>query len=186
MKRSFSMAIDSTPYEFHDHPRAAVRFVVLATIVVLMFALAAAFPGHTARQGSIRGVTDDCDSPSCVSPRQVLTTDEARQMKRYLGDHALLVDIRGAADAPAGLALGSDLRVPFMEPVVASIPGSGANDSQMEFRIDFAPNVDEALRAAHMRHGQPVILMSPFTERAVLAALLLQERGYTRIYVTHD
>jgi hypothetical protein len=81
--------------------------------------------------------------------------------------------------------LGSDVQVPFMEPVVASIPGNGP-DSQMEFRIDFAPNVDDALRAAHMRHGQPVILMSPSTDRAVLAALLLQERGYTRIYVTHD
>jgi rhodanese-related sulfurtransferase len=116
---------------------------------------------------------------------QIVTTEEALQMKRYLGDHALLVDIRAAAEAPAGLALGSDVQVPFMEPVVASMPGNGA-DSQMEFRIDFGPNVDEALRAAHMRHGQPVILMSPFTERAVLAALLLQERGYSKIYVTRD
>lgn len=180
------MSIDNAHYQFPDHPATAVRFVVIATIVALMFALAAAFPGHTARHSSIRGVTDDCDSPSCVSTRQIVTTDEARQMKRYLGDRALLVDIRGAAEAPAGLALGSDVQVPFMEPVVASIPGNGVNDSQMEFRIDFAPNVDEALRAAHMRHGQPVILMAPSTERAVLAALLLQERGYTKIYVTHD
>jgi hypothetical protein len=180
------MSIDNTHYQFHDHPGSAVRFVVIATLVVLVFALAAALPGRSASQVSVRGVTADCDAPSCVSTRQVVTTDEALQMKRYLGDRALLVDIRGAADAPAGLALDSDVRVPFMEPVVASIPGSGAIDSQMEFRIDFGPNVDEALRAAHMRHGQPVILMSPFTERAVLAALLLQERGYTKIYVTHD
>jgi hypothetical protein len=47
------------------------------------------------------------------------------------------VDIRAAAEAPAGLALGSEVQVPF-------------------------------------------------TERAVLAALLLQGRGYTRIYVAHD
>ncbi|HEX7558904.1 MAG TPA: hypothetical protein VF386_06885, partial [Usitatibacter sp.] len=118
--------------------------------------------------------------------RQIVTTDEALQMKRYLGDHALLVDIRATAETPAGLGLGSDVQVPFVEPVVASNAGNAASDSQMEFRIDFGPNVDEALRAARMRHGQPVILMSPSTERAVLAALLLQERGYTKIYVTHD
>jgi hypothetical protein len=180
------MAIDTTPYEFHDHPVATVRFVVIAAIVVLMFALAAALPGHTSRQSLIRGISDDCDSPSCVSSRQVVTTDEARQIKRYLGDRALLVDIRGAAEAPAEPAFGSDVQVPFMEPVVASAPGTGVRDSQMEFRIDFGPDVDEALRAARMRHDQPVILMSPFTERAVLAALSLQERGYTKIYVTRD
>lgn len=180
------MSIDNTHYEFPDHPKAAVRFVVIITIAALAFALAAAFPGHTARQGSILGVTDDCDSPSCLSTRQIVTTDEALQMKRYLGANALLVDIRSSAEASTGLGLGSDARVPFVAPVVASNAGDGASDSQMEFRIDFGPNVDEALRAAHMRHGQPVILMSPFTERAVLAALLLQERGYTKIYVTRD
>ena len=180
------MAMDTTPYEFHDRPMATVRFVVIAAIVVLAFALAAALPGHTSHLSSIRGVSGDCGSPSCVSTRQVVTMDEARQIKRYLGDRALLVDIRGVAEASAEPALGSDVQVPFMEPVVASTPGTGTRDSQMEFRVDFGPNVDEALRAAHMRHGQPVILMSPFTERAVLAALSLQERGYTTIYVTRD
>ncbi|MGZ5080318.1 MAG: hypothetical protein ACXWHZ_12785 [Usitatibacter sp.] len=170
---------------FDDHP-TATRVIVVFSLFVLLFALAAAFPGRGAHQGPIRGVSDDCDSPSCVSTRQIITTDEARQIKRYLGDHALLVDIRATAEAPAGLLLGSDAQVPFMEPAASSTPGNGAKEAPMEFRIDFGTNVDEALFAAHMRHDQPVILMSPPTERAVLAALLLQERGYTRIYVTHD
>jgi len=180
------MAMDTTPYEFHDRPMATVRFVVIAAIVVLAFALAAALPGHTSHLSSIRGVSGDCGSPSCVSTRQVVTRDEARQIKRYLGDHALLVDIRGAAEAPAEPAPDSDVQVPFMEPVVASTPGTGVRDSQLESRIDFGPNVDKALRAARMRRDQPVILMSPFTQRAVLAALLLQERGYTKVYVARD
>lgn len=177
------MTIDNTHC---DDPPTATRILVVFTLFVLLFALAAAFPGRGARHGAISGVSDDCDSPSCVSTRQIVTTDEARQIKRYLGDHALLVDIRASAEAPAGLTLGSDVQVPFMEPVAASTPGNGAKEAPMEFRIDFAQNVDEALRAAHMRHGEPVILVSPSAERAVLAALLLQERGYTRIYVTHD
>jgi hypothetical protein len=37
-----------------------------------------------------------------------------------------------------------------------------------------------------MRHEEPVILMSPSAERGVLAALLLQERGYTQILVMKD
>lgn len=177
---------DSTHYESHDQPEFVSRLIMVISVMVLLFALAAAFPGRTAHQTSLRGVSDQCESPTCISPRQIITPKQAWHMKRALGNHALLVDIRAAAEAPAGLALGSDAQVPFMEPVVASDAVSGVLDSQMEFRIDFGPNVDQVLRAAHMRHEEPVILMSPSAERAVLAALLLQERGYTQILVMQD
>ena len=41
------MAIDTTPYEFHEHPRSALRFAALGVLVLLAFALAAAFPGRS-------------------------------------------------------------------------------------------------------------------------------------------
>jgi rhodanese-related sulfurtransferase len=168
------MSIDYTDYELIDHPRTIARFVIAMTIVALLFTLAAAMPSTTAEPSSVSGVSEHCKSAACLSPAQLMTPSEALRMKRRLGSHALLVDVRAKAEAPAGLAMGSDAQIPFMEVV---------NASGMEFRIDFAEKVDEALRAAHMGHDEPVILMSPSTERSVLAALLLQERGYTDIYV---
>src|SRR5258706_7071775 len=145
------MTIDNTHYETHDHPRTAMRFVMVVTLFALLFTLAASMPGRTANQGSMRDVSDDCQSPWCLSTRQIVTTDEARQMKRYLGDHMLLVDIRAAAEAPARLAPDGDAHVPFMEPAAAkgAAAGNGATHAQMEFRTDFGEKVDEALRAAH-------------------------------------
>lgn len=178
------MTIDSTHYE-HDHPRTAMRFVIVVSLFALLFTLAASLPGRTARQPSMPGVTEACESPACLSPRQLITAREARYIKG-LAHHALLVDIRAPAEAPARLALDSDAHVPFMEPAAATAAGNGGRDAQMEFRLDFGPNVDQVLRDAHMRHDDPVILMSPVPERAVLAALLLQERGYTRILVLRD
>jgi hypothetical protein len=174
---------DSTQYDSHDHPGFASRFIMVISVMVLLFALATAFPG-TAHQ--MRGVSDLCESPACVSTRQLISAKDAWRMKRERGDHALLVDIRAMAEAPAGLGLGSDAQVPFMEPVTDPALRGPGKDSQMEFRIDFGPNVDQVLRAAHMRHEEPVILMSPSLERSVLAALLLQERGYTQVLVMHD
>ena len=180
------MTIDNTHYETHDHPRTAIRFVMVVTLFALLFTLAAAMPGRTAHQGLMRGVSDDCESPTCLATRQFIAAKDAWRMKRQLGNRALLVDIRASAEARARLAPDGDVHVPFMEPMAASAAGNGATGERMEFRIDFGPNVDEALRAAHMGHDDHVILMSPSPERAVLAALLLQERGYTRILVMHD
>ena len=178
------MSIDNTQYELGDHANA-MRFVVVVALFGFLFALAAALPGRTSHPDAMRGVSEACDSPSCVSTRQFISAKEARRMKRELADHALLVDIRASAEAPARPGPDSDAHVPFMEPGTSAM-GNGATSARMDFRIDFGQNVDQALRAAHMRHDDPVILMSPSAERAVLAALLLQERGYSRILVMRD
>jgi rhodanese-related sulfurtransferase len=171
------MSIDYTDYDNFDQPKTIARFVMGSMLVAALFALAAAMPPRMAEPSYTRGVSDGCIAASCVSPRQLITIAEARQLKRRLGGHALLVDIRAAAETPAGLAIGADVQAPFMEPV---------NVSGMEFRIDFADKVDNAVRAAHMLHDEPVILMAPSADRAVLAALLLQERGYSGIRVVRD
>ena len=168
------MSIDYTDYELIDHPRTIARFVIATMIVALLFALAAAMPTRTAEPSSTSGVSDHCKSAACLSPAQLISPSEALRTKRRLGSHALLVDIRAKAEAPAGLAMGSDAQIPFMEPV---------GTSGMEFSIDFGEKVDEALRASHMGHDEPVVIMSPSTERSVLAALLLQERGYSGVLV---
>ena len=172
------MSIDYTDYEAFDHPKTIARFVMGTMIVALLFTLAAAMPPHnTVEPSSVKGVSDHCKTADCVSPRQVITLSDALRMKRRLAGHVLLVDIRAKAESDAGFSMASDLQAPFMERV---------NASGMEFRIDFGDKVDHALRAAHMAHDDHVILMSPSTERSVLAALLLQERGYTGVLVVAD
>ena len=160
-----------------DHPRIIKRFVIGAVIVALMFAFALAFREEPGADPQIRGVWADCDSSVCVSPRQLVPASDVPLMKRRLGNHALVVDIRSAAEAPGRFTTGADQRIPFMETTGAS---------GMEFRIDFANNMDDAMRSAHMGFNEPVILTSPSVERTVLAALLLQERGYSGIRVVRD
>jgi hypothetical protein len=164
-------------FESYEHPARAVPFVVVSMLVAFLFTLAAAMAERAGHRTWPRGVAERCDSRDCVAPHQLITSAEALRLKRLLSDSALLVDIRAAAEAPAALALRGDVRAPFMQP---------AGESGMEFRADFGHNVDEALRAAGMRHDEPVILMSPSVERAVLAALLLQERGYSSVLVVRD
>jgi rhodanese-related sulfurtransferase len=171
------MSIDYTDYDNFDQPKIIARFVLGTMTAALLFTLAVAMPPRTAEPSYTRGVSDGCTSSACVSTQQLITIAEARRLKRRFGGHALLVDIRSAAETPAGLGVGADVQAPFMEPV---------NVSGMEFRIDFGDKVDNALRAAHMLHDEPVILMAPSTDRAVLAALLLQERGYSGIRVVRD
>ena len=178
------MSIDSTPQEFHDHPWPGLRYVVIALLIAFFVALAAAAPERSAPHRSIRGVSDRCTAPECVATQQVISLNQARRMKRELRDHALLVDISSAEEIAAGLAPGTDLQVAFMEAPYA--PGIATMGAPMEFRLDFALKMDDALRAAHMRHDDPVMLMAPTAERAVLAALLLQERGYSRILVVDN
>ena len=98
-------------------------------------------------------------------------------MKRRLGAHALLVDIRSPGERGRRLPVACDVEAPFLESVTAS---------GMQFHADFAERVDEGLREVHMGHDEPVIIVSASVERAVLAALLLQERGYTGVLVMYD
>lgn len=127
------------------------------------------------------GVAAPCDGTDCLSPGQLITAAQARAMKRELNGRALLVDIRGPRDTSR--RPWSDAQVPFMQPTPAALVNAGAPDAHVEFRIDFTDNLDNALRAAHLRHDDPVILVSPSGWSGVLAALLVREHGYSKVYV---
>jgi rhodanese-related sulfurtransferase len=107
-----------------------------------------------------------------VSPSQIVTADEAVHMRRELGEQAMLVDVRANGAAVRGMLFPSDTHVPFVR-----------REAPMEFQAHFATNLDDALRTRHLRHDAPVIVYAGSREFGVLAALLLQEHGYTRIYV---
>ena len=171
------MSVDKLHLESYQHPARAIPYVLVALLIAFLFTLAAAMAERTEHTAWPRGVAEPCNSPDCVSPRQLITSAEALRLKRLFAAHALLVDIRADGEAPTAAALRSDVRATFMQPTA---------ESGMEFRTDFGNNVDEALRAAGMRHDETVILMSPSAERGVLAALLLQERGYSGILVIRD
>jgi hypothetical protein len=162
------------PYSSLDNPRLIARLVVTTVIAAAVVAFAFATRDGTARAPQIPGVTEACDNATCISPRQLVTASDARALKRRLGNHALVVDIGSTTD---GAAFGSDVKAPFVE---------SAAPSAMTFRMDFGDKVDDALRAAGMGHDEPVILLAPSPEHSVLAALLLQERGYTAVLVVRD
>lgn len=168
------MTVQETIYQPIQQPKPVALFVVIAVAAALMAALIATMSSRSSPEPAIRGVSAQCASRDCVSPRQIIGLAEAELMKRRLGSHALVVDMRSEGEPAAGLAIGADVRAPFVER--GSVPG-------MDFRIDFADKVDEALRAARMNHEEPVILVSRSLDSSVLAALLLQERGYSGILV---
>ena len=118
-----------------------------------------------------RHVSMRCRGPECLAPRQFVTQTQAVWSQR--NGPVLVVDIRERTEPPANYGdLRIDATIPLME--------------NGEFRIPFGHEVDEALRAARVRHQQPVILVSPSVGRSILAALLLQERGYSRILILND
>jgi len=157
-----------------DDPKVLVSFVIATAIIAGVIGAILATPYSAARDRQVPGVTEACASTECVSPRQLIGAADARALKRRLAAHALVVDI---ASETAGTAFGSDVKAPFVE-------SRGPNG--MTFHADFADKVDDALRAARMGHDEPVILLAPSLEQSVLAALLLQERGYTAVLVVLD
>ena len=167
------MTVDETVYRPIPQPKPVTLFVIIAIGIALVLAFVAAMSARGSPEPAIRGVSAQCDSRDCVSPRQIIGLSEADLMKRRLGRHALVVDMRSDGEIAARLSMGTDVRAPFLERAAPAL----------EFRLDFADKVDDALRAAGMKHDEPVILVSPSVERSVLAALLLQERGYSGILV---
>ena len=162
------------PYSSLDDPKTITRLVIAATILAGVIGVGLATRDGSSRLPQVAGVNEACDNSTCVSPRQLVTASDARALKRRLGGHALVVDIGSTTE---GAAFGSDVKAPFVE---SSAP------SGMTFRTDFADKVDDALRATRMGHDEPVILLAPSLEQSVLAALLLQERGYTAVLVVLD
>jgi hypothetical protein len=152
----------------HDDGWAARLIVVGTALLSSVIAVATAMPTATIDDPEFRRhVSATCDSSECLSTRQFVNTHEAAWMRRE--QTILIVDVGEQAVRSSVMA---DARIPFMN--------SG------EFCIPFGYEVDEALRDAGMRHEQPVLLVSPALSTSILAALLLQERGYTRILVIAD
>ncbi len=157
-----------------DDPKVIATFVIATAIIAAVIGAILAQPYTAARDRQVPGVTEACASAECVSPRQLIAAADARALKRRLGAHALVVD---TAPETGGTAFGSDVKAPFVE---------SNGPSGMTFHADFANLVDDALRAAGMGHDEPVILLASSVEHSVLAALLLQERGYTAVRVVRD
>ena len=157
-----------------DDPKVIATLVIATAIVAAAIAVILAKPSTASADRQVPGVTEACASGDCVSPRQLIAAADARALKHRLGAHALVVDI---APETGGTAFGSDVKAPFVE---------SNGPSGMTFHTDFANKVDDALRAAGMSHDEPVILIASSPEHSVLAALLLQERGYTAVLVVRD
>jgi rhodanese-related sulfurtransferase len=129
----------------------------------------------------------DCASPNCLSPRQFISAMDARRMKLELGTGAIVVDIDARLEAFfSGMPIAADVHVPFMEPAPGLVWNAGAGEPRMEFRWNFSLELDEVLRSVRLRHDQPVILACHSVERARLAALLLQEYGYSNVFIVRD
>src|SRR3954447_18056409 len=108
-------------------------------------------------------------------------------MKREMGNRILVVDIGTPGETQKNARrVPIDAYVPFMEPGSASASNAIADSPELTFRTDFCGNLEEVLRAAHLKHGEPVILLSPSMERSMLAALLLQEHGYSHVYLMNS
>jgi len=178
--------------DYEEHAFAArwassllVGALVFLTVVMIV---AAVWPESRASEAAWkRHVVANCRTPECISPLQVLTPKRAGWMKREMGGLAMVVDIATPGEpARDAWRVPIDAYVPFMEP--GAVPGANpvADSPEMVFRHDFCARMDEAMRSAHLAYDRPVILVSPSMERSLLAALLLQEHGFTNILVMNS
>ena len=162
-----------------------VGAIMFLTVVMIV---AAVWPDSRVSEAAWkRHVVANCRSAECISPLQVLTPNRAGWMKREMGGLALVVDIATPGETQRNAwRVPVDAYVPFMEP--GSVSGSNAlvDSPEMTFRLDFSERMDEAMRGAHLGYDRPVILVSPSMERSLLAALLLQEHGFTNILVMNS
>jgi len=177
------------PVHLHDEDRdfsarwASSQLLAGLVILAAILFIVTAWPETRASEAAWkRHVVASCRSSDCLSPMQVITPDRAVGMKRELGSRLLVVDIGAQGelhqDAPR---VRIDAYVPFTE--------AGSNDtarSGLAFRTAFASDMDELLRSAQVRHNEPVVLLSPSMERSMLAALLLQEHGYSYVFVMNS
>ena len=158
--------------------------------VHLLLAAVSLLPAHALaveRLEPVAGVHIECHPGPCLDAAQFITARQAWQMKRSLGDDMLLVDIRGRAEAFfARMPSGADAQVAFMEPVPQLAWNVAAQEPELEIRLDFVHKLDEVMRALRIPYDRPVVLMSPAPGQAVVAALLLQENGFSRVYVVRE
>jgi rhodanese-related sulfurtransferase len=146
---------------------------MFASALVFSFVTAAGLPTVSVRPPHVPSPSISCRSPDCLAPSQIVNVDDGLRLKRVVGDAAMLVDIRSSSAAVRGSLVPADTHIPFVRRDAPAV----------EFQMDFTNNVDEALRARHLRHDAPVIIYAGSREYGMLAALLLQEHGYSRVYV---
>jgi hypothetical protein len=163
-----------------------LRFAVLAAvgigIVLVVMGAAARGPSDDPAWG--RYVAVGCQASTCLSPRQFITSGQAAWMKRELG--ACIVDIRTGDEPAIPLPHAKpDAHVPFMERVGPSAANPITASPDLQIRVEFANEAEDVMRAAHVTRGRPLILTSPSIERSILAALLLQERGHSKILILY-
>lgn len=172
MASNYPLHLDEEERDFASRWASSILVGALVFLTLIMI-VAALWPEARASEAAWkRHVAANCRSANCLSPMQILTPERAAWMKRELGGRVLVVDIGMPGEPPkTAPRVHVDAYVPFTETVFPDVL----------FRIDFCGNVDEVLRAAGLRHDQPVILVSPSMERTMLAALLLQEHGYSNI-----
>jgi rhodanese-related sulfurtransferase len=158
-------------------------FAFIATLMLTVVALDA----NAEERLTLPGISIQCTPGPCLAPSQLITATQAWRMKLDPNEDALFIDIRGRAEAYyRGTPASIDAQVPFLQPTPGFDWNAGLQEPELEFRNDFAGNVDEALRAAHLRHTDPVVLLCGSGDRAPVAALLLQEYGYSQVYVVRD
>jgi rhodanese-related sulfurtransferase len=158
-------------------------FVFVATL----FLTAVALDAQAEDRIVLPGISIQCEPGPCIAPSQVITAQQAWQMKLDPHDDTLLIDIRGRAEAYyTGLPAAIDAQVPFLEPAAGFEWNATLREPRLEFRTDFVAKVDRALRVAHLKHTDPVVLLCGSGDRAPVAALLLQEYGYSQVYVVRD
>jgi rhodanese-related sulfurtransferase len=81
------------------------------------------------------------------------------------------------------MPIGVDANIPFMEAGPGLAIDARTGLPAMDYNIRFLHRMDERLRAAGLRHGDPVVLLCRSGERSRLAAELMREHGYLQVFV---
>jgi rhodanese-related sulfurtransferase len=120
-----------------------------------------------------------CASTACLRPDQLVTWYTARRMKGESMRDLLLLDARSAGRVEPGLLVHAfDAHVPFVE-----FNGGDAGPGAMRFHADFTNRVDDIVRQRGMRASDRIIVLCDTAYCGSLAALLLQEHGYSELLV---
>ena len=168
-------------------PFQRLQFFLVATSGVLSLSFVVYSVSTAEPVEGPAAVRADCRVPDCVPANHYMRARDVVALKDRFEGRALLVDI-GTPRESYGLEAGArvDAHIPVMEAAAqGAVMPVGLSDSRLQFRVQFSNEVDEALRAAHLRHDEPVILLTRSRERGRLAALRLQETGYESVYVAY-
>ena len=119
-----------------------------------------------------------CSAPSCLRAGQSIRWYEAWRVKRELQRQALLLDIRsGTRPGSGSLIPRFDAHVAFVE-----FDGGAIGPGAMRFHAGFPDRVDDIVREVGLRESDPIMVLCDTPYCGELAAVLLQERGYSHVH----